>query len=352
MPKLPTPYKTARLMAGTVDVIEQEFPNKAFATDVLVIKPSFIGICRADVKEVANSRDIMKDQGPLFGHELVGTIVFAGSQTGFREGSLVTFNPNITPNRTTGFAEYIIIQGSPEELEQAVVPVAEPDILDHIWMPEPFACVVHSMKKLLELSELTSLEGKKVGIIGAGCSGLMFAMYAKHFGASVTVFNRGEMRRSFAIKQAILTQAEARPIEELADYKNAFDAVLLAPTVITEEILESVAGTATENGIIHLYGGTRKGDFFPATEVDIDSVRRQERIEPLTYQSRKLYVSGAYGCLRKDYQEGFRLHSKHAADFPLEKLISKQISLDEFPELVMAIAAGKNDYAGKVLIRL
>jgi threonine dehydrogenase-like Zn-dependent dehydrogenase len=340
-------------MDGVVSLGARPFPQDELGDDTVAIKPDYMGICRADAKEILGSRDVMEDRGPLFGHELVGTVVFAGSRTEFAEGDLVTLNPNITPTRTTGFAEYILVHGAKEQLDQAVVRVPEPHIRDGIWMPEPFACIVHALRKLLENAKLSTLEGKRVGIIGAGCAGLMFAMYARHLGASVSVFNRGEARRAFARDQKILAEDEIFPLADAKAeaHRNQYDIVIVAPTIATTQLLETAALMAADGAVLFVYGGTRKGDTFPAGQADIDTIRRQERIESVEHMGKRLDISGAYGCFREDYEEGFRLHAEHPHDFPLEKLTSRQISLDDFPRLVLDIAAGKEDYPGKVLIK-
>ncbi|MCF1469220.1 hypothetical protein FS764_20165 [Agrobacterium vitis] len=351
MTEFPSTYTTAELVSGAVTIIEKTFPRERLLEDVVVIRPDYIGICRADVKEIGGSRDIPTDRGPLFGHELVGSVSFAGTQSGFQKGDLVTFNPNITPIRTTGFAEYVFIQGTTDQLDQAVVRVPEPDILQNVWMPEPFACIVHATKKLLELTELVSFHGKKVGIIGAGCSGIMFAMYAKHLGASVVVFNRGEMRRTFAQDQALLTKEEVLPLTEIDNHRDTFDVVIVVPTIVTSEILLAAANIASHQGILHIYGGTRKGDRFPSTQVDIDTIRRQEGVSETEYMGKKIKISGAYGCNKEDYEESFRLHSKYPIQFPLEKLISKEIVFEKFSQFIMDVAKGIKDLPGKVVIK-
>ncbi|MGV9269573.1 alcohol dehydrogenase catalytic domain-containing protein [Kitasatospora sp. NPDC003701] len=354
MPNLPATYVTTTLKDGVVSLGAHAFPQDALGADTVVIRPDHLGICRADVKEILGSRDVMEDRGPLFGHELVGPVAFAGAGTGFEEGDLVTLNPNITSTRTTGFAEYVLVHGTKEQLDQAVVRVPEPRLRGGVWMPEPFACIVHALGKLLELTGLPSLRGRRVGIIGAGCAGLMFAMYARHLGASVAVFNRGEPRRAFAQQQGILAEGEIHPLTDAAAqaHRGGFDIVIVAPTVATAELLETAAGLATDGAVLFVYGGTRKGDTFPVGGADIDALRRQERIESVTYGGKRIDVSGAYGCLREDYEEGFRLHARHPRDFPLERLASRRITLDEFPRRVMELATGEADFPGKVLITL
>ncbi|MEV7344517.1 alcohol dehydrogenase catalytic domain-containing protein [Streptomyces sp. NPDC093544] len=352
MSSVPSTYETTTLRDGTVSLGVHAVPENTLGDDTVVIKPHYIGICRADIKEIVGSRDVMGDRGPLFGHELVGTVAFSGAGTGIQEGDVVTLNPNITPTRTTGFAEYIFVHGTKEQLEQAVVRVPEPEIHNDVWMPEPFACIVHAVKKLLELTNAHSLEGKKVGIIGAGCAGLMFAMYARHLGASISVFNRGEMRRAFAREQRILTEGEIYPLGDTKNHPDNFDLVIVAPTVASAEILEIAADMAADEAVVLVYGGTRNGDRFPLGQTDVDSIRRNERIESVEYRGKRLSISGAYGCFKEDYEEGYRLHAQHPHEFPLERLASRQISLDEFPDLVMGMAAGTEDHPGKVLIEV
>lgn len=351
MSYLPSSYKKAELVNGTVSIVKQCFPRQILSAGTVVIRPHYVGLCRADTKEIIGSRDIPTDRGPLFGHELVGSVVFAGVNSGFREGDLVTFNPNVTPNRTTGFAEYVFVNGSVDELDQAIVRVPEVDIVENIWMPEPFACIVHATKKLLELAKLPRLDGKRVGIISAGCSGIMFSMCVKYLGASVIVFNRGEMRRNYVLEQELLTDKEIYPLSEVGNFRDSFDVVMVVPTIITPSILEKAADIARKGGVLHIYGGTREGDRFLTTEVDIDTIRRCEQIKPVEYQGKRLRVSGAYGCFKEDYEEGFKLHAEHPEHFPLEKIVSKEISFDEFSALMMSIATGASDYPGKVVIK-
>ncbi|WP_312053536.1 medium chain dehydrogenase/reductase family protein [Pantoea brenneri] len=352
MSYLPTTYKTAELANGIVRNATKKFPRHTLNENSVVIRPDYIGICRADVKEIIGSRDVPSDRGPLFGHELVGTVVFGGTSSGFQEGELVTFNPNITPDRTTGFAEYVFINGSAEQLDQAVIRVPQQDIIHHIWMPEPMACIVHATQKLLTLTEATDLQGKKVGIIGAGCSGTMFAMYAKHLGASVAIFNRGKMRREFAHEKQLLCEDEIFALDNAKDHAGEFDIVMVVSTIVSQDILEMAADLTASNGTVLIYGGTREGDKFLTTGVDIDVIRRKELIRETEYQGQALRICGAYGCYKEDYEESFRLHATYPQQFPLESLVSTVIEFDDFADLVMRVAAGEHDYPGKVVVRI
>lgn len=351
MSYLPATYKTAELASGHVRSLTKKFPRHTLSENSVVIRPDYMGICRADIKEIIGSRDIPSDRGPLFGHELVGTVVFGGTSSGFQEGELVTFNPNITPDRTTGFAEYVFVNGSAEQLEQAVIRVPQHDIIHRVWMPEPMACIVHATQKLLALTDALDLQDKKVGIIGAGCSGTMFAMYARHLGASVTIFNRGKMRRDFAREKQLLLEDEIVALDDATDHTDRFDIVMVVSTIVSQDILEIAADLTASGGTILIYGGTREGDKFLTTGLDIDTIRRKELIQETAYQEKKLRICGAYGCYKADYEESFRLHANYPQQFPLENLVSSVIEFDEFADVVMEIASGKQDYPGKVVVR-
>jgi len=351
MSYLPATYRTAELANGNVTCITKNFPRHSLSENSVVIRPDYMGICRADIKEIIGSRDIPSDRGPLFGHELVGTVVFGGTSSGFHEGELVTFNPNITPDRTTGFAEYVFVNGTADQLDQAIIRVPQHDIIHHAWMPEPMACIVHATQKLLALTDALDLQGKKVGIIGAGCSGTMFAMYAKHLGASVAIFNRGKMRRDFAREQQLLHADEIFALDDVSDHTDEFDIVMVVSTIVTQDILAVAADLTATGGTVLIYGGTREGDKFLTTELDIDNIRRNELIQGTRYQNKNVNICGAYGCYKSDYEESFRLHGNHPQQFPLESLVSTVIEFDEFADFVMGIASGKDDYAGKVVVR-
>ena len=105
------------------------------------------------------------------------------------------------------------------------------------------------------------------------------------------------------------------------------------------------------NGFLHLYGGTRKEDKFLESSVDIDSIRREELFTTTNYQEKELHISGAYGCLKEDFEEGFSLYQRSSEIFPLQRLISKTISLEELPDVIMSMASGQKDFPGKVLVR-
>lgn len=350
--EFPTTYLSASLKNGKVKVELVPFFKGKLTPQTIVVKPMYMGLCRADVKEVALARDIPGDRGPLFGHEFVGEIVFAGDQTGYVQGEVVTFNPNITPKRTTGFAQYFFIEGDEDTLEKTLTPYAKTIPLNPPWLSEPFACIIHCIDILKKHLVIEDYSGKKVGIIGAGNSGLMFGMVLRNLGAEVFFYNRGIARREFAINQRIFFEEQMKSFDSIDGDKNQHDIVVLVPTKIDQTTLQYAIELVKENGTILLYGGTRSGDVLEGEpqNVDLDKVRRNESFVPVSKIGKHIFISGGYGCTRADFEKAIALYSQHQKEFPLDKLISKTITLTDLPQLIDAMASGSVDYPGKVLI--
>lgn len=139
-------------------------------------------------------------------------------------------------------------------------------------------------------------------------------------------------------------------LTDISSFPDTFDVLYVVPTKIESDLLKLSFMAVKPNGFIHLYGGTRDGDTFLDSNVNIDRIRRNETKEQLEYLSKNITITGAYGQTKRDYERGFSLFLNHHDSFPLEKLVSKHISLNEFPEVIMAMAKGTVDFPGKVLV--
>ncbi|MBI5151346.1 MAG: alcohol dehydrogenase catalytic domain-containing protein [Candidatus Pacebacteria bacterium] len=348
----PSTYISSSLKDGKVEVKQIPFLKEKLTSQTIVVKPMYMGLCRADIKEVASTRDIPGDRGPLFGHEFVGEIIFSGDQTGYNQGQIVTFNPNITPKRTTGFAQYFFIEGDKDTLERTLTLYTKTTPLDPPWLSEPFACIVHCVDVLSMHLHKENYSGDKVGIIGAGNSGLMFGMMLRSLGAEVSFYNRGIVRREFAVDKGFFSKEQMKSFNSINGDKDQYYIVVLVPTKIDQTTLQYAVDLVKENGTILLYGGTRRGDVLEGEpqSVDIDRVRRNENYVPVTTNGKHIFISGGYGCTRADFEKAIALYSQHHEEFPLDKLISRVIRLEDLPQLINTMAFGSVDYPGKVLI--
>jgi threonine dehydrogenase-like Zn-dependent dehydrogenase len=341
-------FKSARLNKGKVEIVDNSFETGN--ENEMIVKLHYMGICRADVKELTGSRDIPEDRGPLFGHEIIGEVEYAGSETGFNVGTMVTFNPNITPNRTTGYAEYFKVTGDKETLHKALIEIPAETTINPKWQPEPFACIVHSLNVLKIHLGVKNFKNKKVAVLGAGNSGVFFSMLFSYYGAQISVFNRGDERLEFIKNRNLLPKAHLTSLGEFENHNSSFDIVVVVPTIISDETLNVAHQIIKDEGVVFLYGGTKKTDTYLNSEINIDSIRRNEGFQKIVHENKNLYLAGAYGCGKEDFLEAFKLKNDFPERFPVQKMVSLEVTLEEFPELIYKMSIGEVDYPGKVIV--
>jgi cyclitol reductase len=358
-------YYSARLNISNVSIKGKNI-DEIYEADrkgdntVIIVKIERMGICRADVKEIYAGRDIAKDRGPLFGHEFIGVIDFVGEETErLKKGKRVSFNPNYTNNRTTGFAEYFRIEGTKEVLENAIMDIPV-DLCDEIAVfSEPFSCVSRSVDKLLTHMGIPKkdnefLAGKKIAVIGAGNAGMFHVYLLQTFNAEVTIFNIKDGRIEF-IKEKELFNGETvffdkrkKIKENIREHKGKYDVVIVATTRITPKTLQLSSQLVANNGFIHIYGGTRKNQFF--LKVNIDDIRRKERKVKSMSGDRNNFITGAYGTEPKDFQNTFEYFKNENISQKLKQMVSLIIPLKNLPYCINRMAEGKFDPPGKVIV--
>jgi threonine dehydrogenase-like Zn-dependent dehydrogenase len=340
-------YRWAETSNGDVQFHRERFPAQLLTRDAVVVRPFYAGICRADIKEVLGLREPVPGTRHLFGHEVIGRVVFAGDATAFRRGRTVTLNPNVDCERTTAFGDYLVVRGPRTVLHRALVCIPEHVSLEPPWLPEPFACVIHSLDGLLAALGADSLTGAEVAIVGAGNAGILFGLYAQHLGGRATLFNRSLPRREFARKLGSFADERICPLDSVSD--GTFDIAILATTLIDEEILGIGERAVKPGGALLLYGGTwsnlmRDGH-------DLNRVRRTGSAVSLVSNGKAMRVVGGYGCNERDFEKALALYAEQPRAFPLSRLVSATIGLEALPETIAAMASGKYDPPGKILIR-
>jgi len=295
-----TEYLSAKLSNGNVEIIEKTLPEPD--ENAHIVKLLYSAVCRADVKALTGG------DSTIFGHEIIGIY----------KRQHVTLDPTIPCNRTTGFAQYMVIDSKE--------PLFFFDGIDprKAVLAEPFACVVNSYNRIEKYG--------KTAIIGAGNAGLIFSMLAH----DSIIFNRGEERIIFARQS--FPETAVYPLEDYENYSGKFDVGILCTSTITQEILSIGHSLLKKNGILHLYGGTSQGDNYLG--VDIHNIRSNG----LSEKVQGISISGIKG---PDFHSAFELIGK----YPLEKLISKEITLEQLPTVINGMASGELDYPGKVIVR-
>lgn len=163
--------------------------------DEVKIKIAYGGICGSDIGVFKGK--LAHAAYPLTpGHELVGTVIEAGSNAKYSGGTRVVVMPNtfcgecdfclkgqtnicrhkksLGVNMNGGFSEKFILSSK----YVLAVPDDLPD--EKAVLIEPFSVVVHAFKKV----QIT--KGSSVAIVGSGNEGMLAAALASYLGANVT----------------------------------------------------------------------------------------------------------------------------------------------------------------------
>ena len=288
------------------------------------IKVIYGGICGSDLKVYKGKISYAKY--PLRpGHEVLGTIVEAGAATPYQVGTHVT----IFPNTFCGKCEFCLngkinICANKEPLgvsidglfgqqividSKYVVPVPEKVSNERAVLTEPFAVIVHALKKVKINQETT------VAVIGCGTEGLLTATLALRKGAKLTVIDVNPNKLELAKR---LGEVQARQPEEIKDQR--FDIVIEAAGVKSsmEQALEIVKP-----------GGTMLALGINADPVDL---------YPMHLVRSEITIKGSIIYSLEDFTDALEYLSDPALN--IEPVVSKMYSYTEFQEAFEAALSG------------
>jgi cyclitol reductase len=342
--QLPVSYKVVKLSEQGPILEERPFPKLTIDHPWIIVKPLLVGVCRSDIREVTRERITRHD----FGHEIVAHFVDANFPVPYNTSSKVCFDPHVTINRTSGFGEYVIASGSKEDLI-AAFPLCPAGLENHraVFM-EPLACAHHAISRLESSLQVDNLEGLSIGILGAGNAGVLMGLIAKHLGANVRLITRNESRRLNLAKKHIFGKSEL--IDETTKI-NGLDGVILATTWLDERIFYLGADMLKDEGVLLLFGGTGPGKSTITDVINLDDLRRYQKEIYFTHKRQRIIVSGTYGVNSQDIRSSFRyLHASN--QFPVEKLITDVIPLNNLCGLLLQLSTGALPFLGKYLIRI
>jgi len=234
--------------------------------------------CGTDVKTYRRGHPVLIKKTPSgFGHEFAGIVEEIGEGVKkFKKGDRVVsansapcgecfycqkeqFNLCENLDLLNGaYAEYIIVPARIVEKNTLIIP--DELSFDKAVFSEPLANVVHGIER-------TKIQaGDKVGILGLGPIGLMFARLAKLKGAKVYVAARNPMKLQKAIYFA---QVDGLiDLKETNDICSAFRNVANAPyglDVMVEciglpEMWETAFNCVRKGGTVHFFGGCKGGE--------------------------------------------------------------------------------------------
>jgi threonine dehydrogenase-like Zn-dependent dehydrogenase len=314
--------------------------------DVVIVRPRLVGLCRSDLKELQGTRRERRD----FGHEIVGTVEWAPERVARGRGDWVSFNPNAAIERGSGFGEWLVARGEAAELQRAFPLVPGQLPLRKLVACEPLACAAHCALALRSRIGACALRGARVAVLGAGNAGTLIAMVLRALGAEITLLNRGRSRLALLAERGIFAAEQLVPLTEAR--AGAYDAVVPATSFLDEHVLRASLALLRRGGLALLYGGTTAGTTLPGRGLRLDALRRHEAVAGISWEGKPVTIAGSYGAAADDFALVARLLAEAPESFPVERLITREVGLEELPELLVRLARDEQGYAGKVVVVL
>jgi len=340
----------AAVYYGIKDLRIEERPVPEIGSGEILLKISACAICGTDVR-IFNHGHKHINQPQILGHEISGVVKKTGKNVeGFEEGDRVVVDPIVACGKCYyckrgltnlclefkksteafgwtypgGFAEYMRIPSKAIERGNLIKLGNNINNIE-ASIAEPMGCALNGQI----ISEVGL--GDKVLIIGSGPIGCMHINLAKTLGATKVIISELNQERLELAKQFnadLYVNPQKENLNEIL--LEATDG--LGPTVIiiaapSKKAQEMSLDLAANHAHINFFGGLPKEDHF----VNLDS-------NIIHYK--ELYIHGTSGTTNNyirnciDLMEGKRIDGN--------KFISKTITLDELPNIMMEANKGNN----------
>lgn len=333
--------------AGKAEIVAVPVPTPG-AGEVLV-RVKAAGICASDVAAFKGTHNFRRPP-VITGHELAGEIATLGRDvTGLRVGDRVALEPHVgcgrceycrqdnyhecPEKRYVGVGDWI---GAFAECVVATdrmchpIPARMP--FDEAAMLEPFCVGLHAVRRAdLRMGETSA-------ILGAGTIGMMTLLAARCGGPGwIAMTDLSEAKRDLAVRcgaDIALDPARADPTEAIlkATGGRGVDVVFVAAAA--PGVLDQAVTVCRRMGRMVIIAS-----FFSGGGVEAKLVQQREQ----TILGTSMYTGADYRLAIRLWEQG------RLAQFPA--LVSERIRLDQAPEAVAALAAGRRPDNIKTIIR-
>ena len=342
----------ALVYRGPEKLVLEDVPDPKPGRGEVVLRVNACGICGTDLRIVAGShRAYGKGTVRIPGHEVAGTIVEAGLETGVQTGASAFVAPNIgcgacrpclegrvnlcVSPRALGItedgamAEYVLLpadlvdQGNVLTVDNRLDPAA-------VALVEPLACVLRG-------SGAVDIRGGDVVLIcGAGPIGLLHMLVARlRNPETIVVSEPGRDRRDQATAWGAdmvvdpVNDDLAAVVGEISTGRGADAIIVAAPSV---EAQEQSVELAAKGGRINFFGGLASG----SSQVTLDS-------NSIHYK--ELVLTGTTANSTADCRDALDLLVSGAVD--TQPLVSARLPLEESGA---AIAMARSGHILKVIL--
>ncbi|MFS0776946.1 alcohol dehydrogenase catalytic domain-containing protein [Neobacillus sp. 3P2-tot-E-2] len=311
--------------------LRESHPSDFLQEGDVKIRLVYGGICGSDLRVFQGK--LAHASYPIRpGHELVGTIIEAGKAAPYKVGTRVVVFPNsfcgecdlclkgktnicrhkksIGVNADGGFSEAMTISA------KYVFPIPEDLTDERAILIEPFAVVVHALKKVVLNKDTT------VAVVGSGNEGMLAVILANYLGAKVTAIDINPMKREMVRK---LADIKAIAPDEVGDEK--YDVVIEAAGA--KSAVEQTTRMVRSGGAVVLIG------MIPEAELPIVDIVRNE----ITL----------YGSIIYTYPDDFLVSMEYLRDLSLniDPIITKILPWTEYQRAYEMALSGNQ---GKVVL--
>lgn len=258
--------RAARVVApGALEMAQVPEPDPS---GQIMVRARRVGICGTDVKILSGK--IPVDYPRILGHELVGEVVSAPTNTPFSTGDRVLVDPAVA----CGWCA-MCLAGRPQLClnggllgrevdgvftEYSVVPVgrlvAVPDGVgdDAAGLLQVLGTCVHAVKAL------RTFPGQVAAVIGLGVSGQLISQLLTLRGVRVVGITRSEWKRDLAARAgAVATAAPDEAGEVLAGLTSGLGPAIVVEAVGTEATLATAISVAATGAEIVVFGTLTEG---------------------------------------------------------------------------------------------
>lgn len=333
--------------AGKAEIVDVADPTPGQGEVLVRVKAA--GICASDVAAFKGTHNFRRPP-VITGHELAGEIATLGpGVSGLRGGDRVAVEPHVgcgcceycrqdnyhecPEKRYIGvgdwigaFAEYVVATASMCHPLPARMPFEEAAML------EPFCVGLHAVRRA------EPRIGESVAVLGVGTIGMMTLLAARCGGPGwIAVTDPSAAKRELAVRcgaDAAIDPAREDPAATILDAVGGRGVDIVFVAAAAPGILEQAVNVCRRMGRIVIIAS-----FFSGGGVDAKLVQQREQ----TVLGTSMYTGADYRLAIRLWKEGRLSNFSH--------LVSERIGLDEAPETVAALAAGKRTDNIKTIIR-
>jgi len=314
--------------------------------DYLVVEPILVGLCRSDIKEAMGVRTVRHD----FGHEIIGKITDCSATSGFTIGEHVVYDPHIELDRSSGFSTSIVVFAKQHQLQKAFLKINNNTDPRAAVFIEPLSCTMHCLQNLINQIPDKKLQNLTIAIVGAGNAGTLLGLLLEEFGARVFLYNRSKNRLKYLIEKQIFRPDQLLQITKKPVIKDSYDVVIPMTSFLFPDVLSFSEKIVKKSGILVLYGGTKTGDIFPKTSIEIDEIRRNELVKKITLSSKSITLLGTHGAITADFVDTIKFLNNISLSKKLINLIDELVTLEKLPEKFAEIINGKK--INKIVVKV